>query len=140
MGEIYRARELKVRFEREARAVAALNHPNILAIHDIGEEGGILFAVTELLEGQTLRQWLLGAAPDWKKAAAIGRAVAEGLAAAHAKGIVHRDVKPENLFITRDGRIKVLDFGLARTTPLSLFGSTSETPTLAPETHAGVIL
>src|SRR6266540_2897355 len=161
MGEVYRARdarlnrevavkvvaqrlggepELKVRFEREARAVAALNHPNILAIHDIGEEGGILFAVTELLEGQTLRQWLLGAAPDWKKAAAIGRAVAEGLAAAHAKGIVHRDVKPENLFITRDGRIKVLDFGLAHMTPPPLLGSASETPTLAPETHAGVIL
>ena len=141
MGEVYRARDtrlgrevavkvvaqrlagepdLKARFEREARAVAALNHPNILAIHDVGEERGILFAVTELLEGQTLRLWLLGAAPDWKKAAAIGRAVAEGLAAAHAKGIVHRDVKPENLFITRDGRIKVLDFGLARASERSL--------------------
>jgi serine/threonine-protein kinase len=161
MGEVYRARdarlnrevavkvvaqrlagepELKARFEREARAVAALNHPNILAIHDVGEEGGILFAVTELLEGQTLRLWLLGAAPNWKKAAAIGRAVAEGLAAAHAKGIVHRDVKPENLFITRDGRIKVLDFGLAHTTPPLLLGSASGTPTLAPETHAGVLL
>ena len=132
--------DLRARFEREARAVAALSHPNILAIHDVGEERGILFAVTELLEGQTLRLWLLGAAPDWKKAAAIGNSVAEGLAAAHAKGIVHRDVKPENLFITRDGRVKVLDFGLARTTASPLPGSASESPTLAPETQAGVIL
>jgi serine/threonine-protein kinase len=161
MGEVYRARDtrlgrevavkvvaqrlagepdLKVRFEREARAVAASNHPNILAIYDVGEERGILFAVTELLEGQTLRLWLLGAAPDWKKAASIGRAVAEGLSAAHAKGIVHRDVKPENLFVTRDGRIKVLDFGLARVAPSSVPESASETPTLAPQTEAGVVL
>ena len=161
MGEVYRARDtrlgrevavkvvaqrlagepgLKARFEREARAVAALNHPNILSIHDVGEERGILFAVTELLVGQTLRLWLLGAAPDWKKAAAIGRAAAEGLAAAHAKGIVHRDVKPENLFMTRDGRIKVLDFGLARETPPQLAGAVSESPTLGPRTEAGVVL
>jgi serine/threonine protein kinase len=161
MGEVYRARDtrlgrevavkvvaqrlagepdLKARFEREARAVAALSHPNILAIHDVGEEQGVLFAVTELLEGQTLRLWLLGAAPDWRKAAAIGRAVAEGLSAAHAKGIVHRDLKPENLFITRDGRVKVLDFGLARTAPSLLPGSASQSPTVVPDTQAGVIL
>ncbi len=144
MGEVYRARDtrlgrevavkivaerlagtadLAARFQREARAVAALNHPNILALYDIGEESGILFAVTELLEGQTLRLWLLGAAPDWRKAAAIGRAVAEGLAAAHAKGIVHRDLKPENLFLTRDGRVKVLDFGLSSWRPLDAAGT-----------------
>ncbi len=161
MGEVYRARDtrlgreiavkvvanrlagdldLKARFEREARAVAALNHPNILAIHDIGEEQGILFAVTELLEGQTLRLSILGAAPDWRKAAAIGRAVAEGLFAAHAKGIVHRDVKPENLFITRDGRVKVLDFGLSRTAPTLPAGSGSGIATESPDTGAGVVL
>ncbi|HET7707272.1 MAG TPA: protein kinase, partial [Thermoanaerobaculia bacterium] len=101
------------RFEREARAVAALSHPNILAIHDFGNDNGVVYAVMELLEGSTLRGRLvdtitLGRALDW------AHQIAQGLAAAHERGIVHRDLKPENIFITRDGVVKILDFGLAR--------------------------
>lgn len=135
MGEVYRARDTRLgrevaikilpgpfardpdrlaRFEREAQAVAALAHPNILVLHDIGAEGGVPYVVTELLEGGTLRQRLEQAALPWRKAAEIGSVVADGLAAAHAKGIIHRDLKPENLFLTSDGRAKILDFGLAR--------------------------
>jgi len=134
MGEVWRARDRRLqrdvavkvllgtansadalpRFEREARAVAALSHPNILAIHDFGTESGTLYAVMELLEGATLRERLdqseleLGRALDW------GHQIAQGLAAAHERGITHRDLKPENIFITRDGVVKILDFGLAR--------------------------
>ncbi len=135
MGEVYRARDLRLgrevavkvvpedlaqdpdrlaRFEREARTVAALAHPNILILYDVGRERGIPFAVTELLEGATLRTRLGGAGVPWPEALDIGAAVADGLATAHAKGIVHRDIKPENLFLTADGRVKILDFGLAR--------------------------
>jgi len=134
MGEVYRARDTRLhrdvaikilpeatardaaalaRFEREARAVAALSHPHILEIHDFGREGDVVFAVTELLEGETLRQRLHGALP-WRQAAEIAVSTAEGLAAAHSRGIVHRDLKPENIFLTSDGRVKLLDFGLAR--------------------------
>jgi serine/threonine-protein kinase len=135
MGEVYRARDLRLdrdvavkilpehlagnpealrRFEREAKAVAALSHPNILAIHDFGAEQGVSYAVTELPEGATLRERLRPAALDWREAARIGAAMAEGLAAAHAKGIIHRDLKPENIFLTSDGQVKILDFGIAR--------------------------
>ena len=134
MGEVYRARDSRLardvaikvlpehlathpdalaRFEREAKAVAALNHPNILAIHDFGEHCGVSYAVMELLEGETLRGRLLRSTPAWQKAIEIAIAVAEGLSSAHAKGIIHRDLKPENIFLTSDGRVKVLDFGLA---------------------------
>jgi serine/threonine protein kinase/tetratricopeptide (TPR) repeat protein len=137
MGEVYRARDprlgrlvaIKVlseemskspealaRFEREAKAVAALSHPNILAIHDFGFEQGIHFAVMELLEGEDLRSRLRNGIP-WRKAVEIGAAIADGLSAAHGKGIVHRDLKPENLFITSEGWVKILDFGLARVLP-----------------------
>jgi len=134
MGEVYRARDhrldrdvaIKVlpesvaedkaalaRFEREAKAVAALSHPNILAIHELGSAEGTRYAVTELLEGQTLRQLLAERALTPRKAADLARQTARGLAAAHDRGVVHRDLKPENLFVTREGRIKILDFGLA---------------------------
>src|SRR6266849_31112 len=104
----------QARFEREAKAVAALSHPNILAIHDYGTHGAVVYAVMELLEGETLRDRLIKGPIPWREAVEIGAAIADGLAAAHAKGIVHRDLKPENLFLTNDGRVKILDFGLAR--------------------------
>jgi TolB-like protein/Tfp pilus assembly protein PilF len=135
MGEVYRARDprlnrevaIKVlperlakdpqalaRFESEAKAVAALSHPNILAIFDVGTDQGVTYAVTELLEGETLRSCLGRASMPWRKAVEIGIAIADGLAAAHSKGIVHRDLKPDTIFLTSDGRVKILDFGLAR--------------------------
>src|SRR5947208_9669708 len=137
MGEVYRARDpglnrevaIKVlperlagdpqalaRFEREARAVAALSHPNLLALYDIGHSDGTAFAVFELLEGETLRSRLAAGALPQRKALEIALQIARGLAAAHARGVVHRDLKPENLFLTRDGHLKILDFGLARQT------------------------
>ena len=137
MGDVYRARdsrlerdvavkvlperfirdsEARMRFEREAKAVAALSHPNILAIHDYGSTDAAAFSVTELLEGQTLRQRMLQGQMPWRRAAEIAAEIADGLAAAHAKGIIHRDLKPENIFLTSDGRVKILDFGLAQLT------------------------
>ncbi|MGH9659063.1 MAG: protein kinase domain-containing protein, partial [Bryobacteraceae bacterium] len=135
MGEVYRARDERLdryvavkvlpphlardpqalaRFEREAKAVAALSHPNILALYDIGTEGDVSYAVTELLEGETLRSRLAREQLPARRAAHIAVAVAEGLAAAHSKGITHRDLKPENIFLTTAGQVKILDFGLAR--------------------------
>jgi tRNA A-37 threonylcarbamoyl transferase component Bud32 len=135
MGEIIRARDtrlnrdvaLKVlpkdfafdperlrRFEQEAKALAALNHPNLLTIHDAGVHEGAPFLVTELLEGKTLREELNGRALPPSKAIDYALQITQGLAAAHGKGVVHRDLKPENIFIIRDGRVKILDFGLAK--------------------------
>ncbi len=160
MGEVYRARdarlgrevavkvlpepfahdpERRARFEREARAVAALSHPNILAIHDYGTHGAVTYAVMELLEGETLRSRLAKGPLPWREAIAVGGAVADGLTAAHAKGIVHRDLKPENLFLTADGRVKILDFGLARVEPKP--SEELETgPYLPTETDPGTVL
>ena len=102
------------RFEREAKALAQLTHPNILQIFEFGEDQGVTFAVTELLEGESLRERIaLGPLP-WRKAVEITASAADGLSAAHAEGIIHRDLKPENVFLTADGRVKVLDFGLAK--------------------------
>src|SRR5271155_2988490 len=135
MGEVYRAKDtrlgrevaLKVlpesiardggrlhRFEQEARAVAALNHPNILAVFDIGQFNGMPFFVSELLQGESLRAALDRGSLPQRKAIEYGVQIAQGLAAAHDKGIVHRDLKPENIFVTKDGHIKILDFGLAK--------------------------
>jgi eukaryotic-like serine/threonine-protein kinase len=135
MGDVYRARDTRLdrdvavkvlperflrdvdarmRFEREAKAIAALTHPNILAIHDYGSTEEAAYSVTELLEGQTLRKRLHEGPLSWRKVVEIAAAIADGLAAAHAKGIVHRDLKPENIFLTDDGRVKILDFGLAQ--------------------------
>ena len=134
MGEVYRARDTRLerdvavkvlpeslvqdsdalaRFEREAKAVAALSHPNILAIHDFGGDERTPYAVMELLEGETLRDKLAVAVPQ-RKALDYALQIAQGLAAAHERGIVHRDLKPENIFVTRDGLVKILDFGLAQ--------------------------
>jgi TolB-like protein/Flp pilus assembly protein TadD len=118
------------RFEREAKAVAKLDHPNILAIHDFGTDDGVAYAVTELLEGDNLRQRIPSGGMAWEKATEIGAAIAGGLAAAHDKGIIHRDLKPENIFITSDGRVKILDFGLAQVKePLE---TETDTATLTP--------
>lgn len=102
-----------VRFEREARAVAALSHPNILALHDVGRDQSVTYAVTELLEGETLREAIAEGPMPPRRALDVLAQVARGLGAAHERGIVHRDIKPENLFLTRDGRVKILDFGIA---------------------------
>ncbi|HKU25936.1 MAG TPA: protein kinase, partial [Candidatus Sulfotelmatobacter sp.] len=126
------------RFEQEARAIAALNHPNILGIHDIGTHDSAPFLVSEFLDGQTLREKLLSGRLSLRRAMEYALGIAEGLAAAHEKGIVHRDLKPENVFITREGRIKVLDFGLAK---LIRPEENHETVTLtSPATVPGVVM
>ena len=155
MGEVYRAKDARLgrevavkvlpadagqtpdrlaRFEREARAVAALNHPNILALHDIGNDAGVLYAVMELLEGDTLRVRLVQAGRFTPlKAIDYAIQIARGLAAAHDRGIVHRDLKPENIFITRDGHVKILDFGLAQQETTAAFdGSSRDTRMTEP--------
>ena len=102
------------RFEREALATAALNHPNILAVYDVGTHDGTTYVVSELLEGKTLREALSTGPLPARRAARYAAQIADGLAAAHEKGIIHRDIKPANLFVTSDDRVKILDFGLAR--------------------------
>jgi serine/threonine-protein kinase len=136
-----RDKEAMGRFEREARAVASLSHPNVIAVYDFGDFDGTFFVVTELLEGKTLRDRMLESSVAWRKAVDIGAEIAEGLAAAHARSIVHRDLKPENIFITEDGRVKILDFGLAQTDPLL----TSRNETVIPttkwfQTHPGTVV
>ncbi len=162
MGEVYRARDgrlgrevaVKVlpaslskdadrlgRFEQEARATGQLDHPNILAVHDLGTHEGCPYVVTELLEGETLREKLKAGELAPRKAVDYARQIAHGLAAAHEKGIVHRDLKPENLFITRDGRVKILDFGLAKLThPEGARGGETSLPTTPVATDPGVVM
>ncbi len=163
MGEVYRARDARLarevavkilpasfagdpdrlrRFEQEARATGQLNHPNILAVYDTGTYQGTPYVVAELLEGATLRDRMAGSPVPARKAIDYARQIAQGLAAAHQKGVIHRDLKPENLFVTHDGRLKILDFGLAKLThpdrPAST-GALTAVPTQA-ETGAGVVL
>src|ERR1044071_10271000 len=137
MGEVYRAHDVRVgrdgaikvlpqrlarddearaRLVREAKVIAAISHPNVLNLYEFEQENDLAYVVTELLEGETLRAHLTRGPFGWRRAAEICAAIADGLAAAHAKGIVHRDLKPENIFITNDGRVKILDFGLAKLT------------------------
>ncbi len=160
MGEVYRARDSRLRrdvaikvlpralsldsdrmrrFEQEALATAALNHPNILAVFDIGASEGSPYVVSELLEGETLRERLRSGSIAVRKALDYALQVAHGLAAAHEKGIIHRDLKPENLFITKDGRVKILDFGLAKLTQADT-GSHTSMPTATHGTEAGVVM
>ena len=160
MGEVYRARDTKLdrdvaikvlpadlandpealsRLEREARAVAQLSHPNILAIHDFGRQGETAYAVMELLEGETLRQRLSHGALPARKVVDLAVQMAEGLAAAHEKGIVHRDLKPENVFVTGEGRVKLLDFGLAKRTDPAM-GSGSGLQTVDKHTEPGTVM
>jgi serine/threonine protein kinase len=162
MGEVYRARDprlardvaIKVlseelrrdegrlrRFEREARAAGGLNHPNILTIYDIGTHEDAPFVVSELLEGETVRQRMSGGALPFGEVVEYGVQIARGLAAAHEKGIVHRDVKPENLFLIRDGRVKILDFGLAKVAPAETpVDRSAETDTLSSRTAPGTVV
>jgi serine/threonine-protein kinase len=161
MGQVYRARDPRLgrdiavkiltaesrhndeaiaRFEREARAVASLSHPNILSIHDFGSDDGIFFVVTELLQGRTLRD-AMQTPMSWRKAIEIGAEIAEGLSAAHSKSVVHRDLKPENIFLTAEGHVKILDFGLAQTDPiLSQQEETSIPTTKWFQTDPGAII
>ena len=133
--------EAKARFEREARAVASLSHPNVIAVHDFGEEDGTFYVITELLEGRTLRDRMLDTSVPWRKAVEIGAEIAEGLAAAHARSIVHRDLKPENVYLTTDGRVKILDFGLAQTDPLLATRNEKIIPTTKWfQTHPGTVV
>jgi serine/threonine protein kinase/Tol biopolymer transport system component len=160
MGEVYRAHDprlgrdvaIKVlpsvfsndpdrlrRFEQEARAAAALNHPNIVAIHDVGTtKDGIPYVVSELLEGETLRQCLRRGPLPSRKAVDLALQMAKGLAAAHDKGIIHRDLKPENLFLTKDGHLKILDFGLAKL--VNSEAASPNTRTLTRDTTAGMMM
>jgi serine/threonine protein kinase len=161
MGEVYRGRDprlgrdvaIKVltqdsardsdamaRFEREARAVASLSHPNILAIFDLGQHEGTRYVVTELLEGETLRERIQDKPMNWRKSVEIGAEIAEGLAAAHSRSVVHRDLKPENIFLTHDGRVKILDFGLAQVDPFLVSGDQANLPTTRFKTGPGTVI
>src|SRR5277367_2435329 len=156
MGEVYRAKDTRLgreialknlpshvagdqsrrsRFEQEARAVAALNHPNIVSVFDIGEADGISYIVTELIEGTSLRDVSLST----RKIIDVAAQVAEGLAAAHRAGITHRDLKPDNIMLTPDGRAKVLDFGLAKVTQKATIGNEAETAIIS-NTQSGVVM
>ena len=161
MGEVYRARDSRLRrevaikvlpqalsldaermrrFEQEALATAALNHPNILAVFDIGTSDGSPYVVSELLEGETLRERLRSGSIATRKALDLALQIAHGLAAAHEKGIIHRDLKPENLFLTKDGRVKILDFGLAKLTQSEPGSAHTSMPTATQGTEAGVVM
>jgi Tol biopolymer transport system component len=138
--EVAKSPERRARFEREARAVAALSDAGILALYDVSLDGDPAFVVTELLEGETLRERLAEGPLPVRKATGYAIQTARGLAAAHAKGIVHRDLKPENLFLVRDGQLKILDFGLARQDAATGGATDTRSPTLAPPTDAGTVL
>ena len=161
MGEVWRARDAKLgrdvaikvlpaafssdaerlrRFEQEAQAAGALNHPNILVIYHIGTHNESPYILSELLEGETLRERMGGVALPQRKAIDYALQAAHGLAAAHEKGIVHRDLKPENLFITKDGRVKILDFGLAKLLGNDSNQAQTEIPTRRVDTDPGVVM
>ena len=161
MGEVYRAKDprlgrdvaIKVlpasfsadadrlrRFEQEARAAGVLNHPNITAVHDIGQHDGAPYVVQELLEGETLRSVLAAGKPSPRKAIDYSIQIVHGLSAAHEKGIVHRDLKPENIFVTNDGRVKILDFGLAKLTLMEGKEQGTNLPTATQGTEPGVVM
>src|SRR5262249_41423967 len=128
------------RFEQEARAAGVLNHPNITAVYDIGQHEGAPYVVQELLEGATLRSVLSQGRLSPRRAINYAKPIADGLAAAHDKGIVHRDLTPENLFVTKDDRVKILDFGLAKLVHPERGGPASSLPTATPTTDSGIVM
>src|SRR6202140_5080626 len=161
MGVVYRARDPKLgrdvaikvlpaslsenadrlnRFEQKAQAAGALNHPNILSIYHIGTHDGAPYIVSELLEGETLRERMAAGALPQRKAVDYALQIAKGLAEAHDKGIIHRDVKPDNVFVTDDGRVKILDFGLAKLTSTDSAASQTEVPTRKVNTDPGTVM
>jgi eukaryotic-like serine/threonine-protein kinase len=161
MGEVYRARDPRLgrevavkvlphavagdperqqRFEAEARAAGSLNHPNIVTLHDVGPSGGTPYLVTEILEGESLRELIRRGPVPTRRAVALVIEIAHGLGAAHAKGIIHRDLKPENLFVLPDGRVKILDFGIAKLTRTETSAQAETTPVFASLTVAGTIM
>ncbi len=161
MGEVYRAKDTRLgrevalkilpersgrnpealaRFEREAQVLAALSHPNILTIFDVGSDDGRFFVVTELLSGETLRSRIARRPLRWSEALPIGIEIAEGLSAAHAAGVIHRDLKPENIVLTPDGHVKILDFGLARWSRDTDIAQVEFEPTAAPPTATGTVM
>src|SRR5262244_2647451 len=150
MGEVWRARDTRLsrevavkilpaevaadagrlkRFEKEARAASALNHPNIVTIYDIGSTDSVSWIAMERVEGKTLRELLFAGAIPTKRLLSIAAQIADGLATAHQAGIVHRDLKPENVMVTKEGRVKILDFGLAKLTGTESGENTSRFPT-----------
>src|SRR5215468_1070373 len=161
MGEVYSARDTQLgrevaikvlpssvavdkdrlrRFEQEACAASALNHPNILVVHDIATHDGTPYVVSELLEGETLRKRIGGTPLGQRRAIDYALQITNGLAAAHEKGIVHRDLKPDNIFITNDGRLKILDFGLAKLTQVDGGQVQTDIPTRRVDTDPGVVM
>src|SRR2546425_8748063 len=162
MGEVYRARDTKLgrdvaikvlpaafsdnserlrRFEQEAQAAGALNHPNILVIFHIGTHEGAPYIVSELLEGEELREHLNDGAIPQRRAIEYAQQIVAGLSAAHERGVVHRDLKPENLFITRDDRVKILDFGIAKlTNPMPSEAAATIAATVYGRTQPGLVL
>jgi TolB-like protein/Tfp pilus assembly protein PilF len=162
MGEVYRARDTRLgrevavkvlpadlardgdrlqRFQHEAQAASALNHPNVVAVHDVGSHGDVFFVISELIDGETLRARLNAGPLPVRKAIDLAAQIARGLSAAHDKGIVHRDLKPENVMITRDERAKIVDFGLAKIAPaLAALGDPAKVPTSGGQTLPGALL
>src|SRR5437870_5642793 len=161
MGEVYRARDIRLnrevalkvlpaefaqdadrlrRFELEAKATSVLNHPNILTVHDFGIHEGNPYLVMELLEGNELRAQMDNSLLPVRKTIDYAQQIAAGLAAAHDKGIVHRDLKPENLFVTKDGRVKILDFGLAKLRPPRNAPTGSDVATQKQYTNPGTVM
>jgi TolB-like protein/cytochrome c-type biogenesis protein CcmH/NrfG len=161
MGEVYRAHDPRLgrdiavkilpadvaqdadrlkRFTREARTVSALNHPNIVTVYEVGQDGDIAYMAMELVQGETVRTLLANGELPVKKLLSIGAQTAEGLAKAHASGVVHRDLKPENLMVTVDGYVKILDFGLAKQTAREGITGDTRTPTLSVGTAAGAVM
>jgi eukaryotic-like serine/threonine-protein kinase len=161
MGEVYRARDTRLgrevavkvlpagvssnserlkRFEKEARSASSLNHPNIVTVYDIGESGGTSFIAMEVVDGRTLREILADGALPPKMLLAIAAQVADGLAKAHGAGIVHRDLKPENVMVTRDGLVKILDFGLAKLTQPEDPSGATQSPTVSGATEPGIVM